>query len=72
MVVAALMVHLPNGFFMNWSGAQAGEGFEFHILAASLALVVAIGGAGALSFDRVLVAAKPRQEGSPARDRSEG
>lgn len=54
MVVAALMVHLPNGFFMNWSGAQGGEGFEFHILAAVLALVVTVGGAGALSLDRRL------------------
>ena len=24
MVVAAFIVHLPNGFFMNWSGAQGG------------------------------------------------
>ncbi len=54
MMVAALMVHLPNGFFMNWTGAQGGEGFEYHILAAALALVVTIGGAGALSVDRSL------------------
>lgn len=54
MVVATLMVHLPNGFFMNWTGAQPGEGFEFHILAAALALVVTLGGAGALSLDRRL------------------
>ncbi|HSH12418.1 MAG TPA: DoxX family protein [Desulfurivibrionaceae bacterium] len=57
MVTAALLVHLPNGFFMNWSGAQGGEGFEFHILAAALALVVTIGGAGALSLDRALATA---------------
>lgn len=54
MVGAVLMVHLPNGFFMNWSGAQPGEGFEFHMLAAALALVVTLGGAGALSLDRRL------------------
>src|SRR5262249_5985449 len=33
MAVAAYTVHLPNGFFMNWTGQQQGEGFEFHILA---------------------------------------
>lgn len=67
MVVAALMVHLPNGFFMNWSGSQGGEGFEFHILAAALAVVVTIGGAGALSLDRSL--ARPAG-GSDASDRA--
>ena len=28
MVGAIWLVHWPNGFFMNWSGKQAGEGFE--------------------------------------------
>lgn len=51
MLVATLMVHASNGFFMNWSGAQQGEGFEFHLLAVGLALVVMIRGAGALSLD---------------------
>ncbi|UCF20001.1 MAG: DoxX family protein [Gemmatimonadota bacterium] len=60
MVTAALIVHWPNGFFMNWSGSQGGEGFEFHILAAALALVVTVGGAGALSLDRLL--ARPASE----------
>jgi putative oxidoreductase len=54
MVVAALLVHLPNGFFMNWYGTQAGEGFEFHLLAVGLAMVVMIGGSGAASVDRAL------------------
>lgn len=54
MVGAILMSHLQHGFFMNWSGSQAGEGFEFHLLAIGLAAVVAIRGGGALSLDRVL------------------
>jgi putative oxidoreductase len=54
MLVATLTVHLPNGFFMNWSGQQAGEGFEYHILAIGLAAAVAIGGSGRLSIDRLL------------------
>jgi putative oxidoreductase len=28
MLGAIVMVHLPHGFFMNWFGKQAGEGFE--------------------------------------------
>src|SRR5919197_2346861 len=31
MVGAISLVHWPNGFFMNWSGKQAGEGFEYHL-----------------------------------------
>lgn len=54
MLVAVLTVHLANGFFMNWTGQQHGEGFEFHLLALGLALVVMIRGSGALSGDRLL------------------
>jgi putative oxidoreductase len=54
MVVATLLVHLPNGFFMNWSGTQKGEGFEMHILAFAMAVVLVIGGAGRLSIDRLI------------------
>lgn len=58
MVVAALTVHLPNGFFMNWSGSQAGEGYEFQILAVAIALALVLRGSGAWSLDRVLSAKK--------------
>jgi putative oxidoreductase len=54
MVGAVLTVHLPNGFFMNWSGAQAGEGFEFHLLAIGIALALMIKGSGSFSLDRLL------------------
>jgi putative oxidoreductase len=52
MVVAVAMVHWPNGFFMNWSGKQAGEGFEYHLLAIGIALVLMIYGAGKGSVDQ--------------------
>lgn len=55
MVVAALLVSWPNGFFMNWYGTQQGEGYEFHILAAALALVCVIRGGGKWSVDRWVV-----------------
>ena len=54
MTGAIFMVHLPNGFFMNWSGKQAGEGFEFHLLAIGIALVLMITGGGGLSIDGLI------------------
>jgi putative oxidoreductase len=52
MVVAIAMVHWQNGFFMNWSGKQAGEGFEYHVLAIGMAIVLMMYGAGRWSVDR--------------------
>lgn len=52
MLGATMLVHLPNGFFMNWSGQQAGEGFEFHLLAMAMAVALMLGGAGRASIDR--------------------
>lgn len=43
--------HLNNGFFMNWFGAQAGEGIEYFILVLGLALSLIISGGGKLSVD---------------------
>ena len=47
MLVAVMMIHRHVGFFMNWYGNQAGEGFEYHLLAMAIALVIIINGAGA-------------------------
>ena len=54
MLGAILTVHIQFGFFMNWAGTQAGEGFEFHILAIGLALVVLLKGGGLWSVDAAL------------------
>jgi putative oxidoreductase len=51
--VAALMAHVQNGFFMNWSGQQKGEGFEYHIVLVAISLVLMAGGAGRYSLDRL-------------------
>lgn len=51
MLGAIFMVHLQNGFFMNWFGSNAGEGYEYHILAVGLVLVVLIKGGGKWSID---------------------
>ncbi|MCZ6685689.1 MAG: DoxX family protein [Candidatus Dadabacteria bacterium] len=55
MLGAIFMVHIQNGFFMNWFGNQAGEGFEYHLLALGLSLVVLIKGGGKWSVDKMIV-----------------
>jgi len=55
-MLGAITTHVPNGFFMNWSGAQAGEGFEFHLLALALAVPLAVRGGGRWSLDGALAA----------------
>ena len=54
MLVATLMVHLPNGLFMNWQGNQRGEGFEYHLLALAIGFAILVRGSGALSLDLAL------------------
>jgi putative oxidoreductase len=54
MIGAVSLVHWRNGFFMNWYGNKAGEGFEYHILAIGIGLALIIGGAGNWSIDRVI------------------
>jgi putative oxidoreductase len=55
-ILVAAATHAPNGFFMNWFGQMAAgtEGYEYHLLAAALAVVVALEGSGALSADHAL------------------
>lgn len=52
MAGAVAMAHWNNGFFMNWSGKQAGEGFEYHILAIGISAALIISGAGSFSLDQ--------------------
>jgi putative oxidoreductase len=59
MAVAAIVGgHIHNGFFMNWTGSQKGEGVEFHLLAVGIAIAVMIKGSGALSLDRLITRSK--------------
>ncbi|MBV8552162.1 MAG: DoxX family protein [Acidobacteriaceae bacterium] len=59
MLVAILMVHHQFGFFMNWSGSQKGEGYEYHLLTLAITVFLMIKGAGAASLDRALSARVP-------------
>ena len=54
MVVAIALVHHRFGLFMNWSGAQKGEGYEYHLLVLALTVFLMICGGGAASIDRLL------------------
>ncbi|PYX75293.1 MAG: hypothetical protein DMG72_07760 [Acidobacteria bacterium] len=54
MVVAVAMVHRHFGFFVNWTGAQKGEGYEYHLLVLAITTFLMIRGAGAASVDRML------------------
>jgi putative oxidoreductase len=54
MLGAVAMVHGKLGFFMNWTGNQGGEGFEYHLLAIAILLVILIAGPGRLAVARVL------------------
>jgi putative oxidoreductase len=60
MAVAIAMVHHHFGLFMNWTGAQKGEGYEYHLLVLAITAFLMIRGAGAASIDRWL--------SSPAKD----
>lgn len=54
MLGAIAMVHWPHGFFINWFGQQAGEGFEYHLLVIGMGLSLLVTGAGKWSVDQVI------------------
>src|SRR6202023_123818 len=59
MVVAVALVHRQFGLFMNWTGAQKGEGYEYHFLVLAITAFLMIRGAGAASVDRRLFSSLP-------------
>jgi putative oxidoreductase len=54
MIGAITLVHSPNGFFMNWFGKQAGEGFEYHLLVIGVSIPLLINGGGKFSLDGLI------------------
>jgi putative oxidoreductase len=57
MAVAIALVHGRHGLFLNWSGDHEDHGYEYHLLALALAIVVIMRGSGALSLDHFLFTA---------------
>jgi putative oxidoreductase len=62
MVVAVITVHYENGFFVNWTGQQKGEGIEYFIYALALGVTLIVAGAGRYSVNAVIA----RQQGEGA------
>jgi putative oxidoreductase len=58
-LAVAATTHVSNGFFMNWTSANPGEGFEYHLLGIALAASIVVRGSGAFSLDRMLAARRP-------------
>lgn len=54
MFSGALIVHLPDGWMLNWYGKKKGEGIEYFVLLLALLLIVLIYGGGLFSVDYVL------------------
>jgi putative oxidoreductase len=54
MLGAITLVHLPHGFFMNWTGKQQGEGYEYHVLVIGIVIALLMTGAGRWSADRLI------------------
>ncbi|MGC3945030.1 MAG: DoxX family protein [Chryseolinea sp.] len=51
MLGAIVVTHAQYGFYMNWFGAQQGEGIEYHLLMIGLSIIIAVNGGGAYSVD---------------------
>jgi putative oxidoreductase len=49
--LAALFVHLKDGWSMNWTGKKKGEGVEYFVLLLSILMVLLIRGGGLWSID---------------------
>lgn len=57
LTTAMFLVHVQNGFFMNWFGKQQGEGIEYFLLIIGLALALVVSGGGRWSVDRATIKA---------------
>lgn len=47
----ALVIHLPDGWSMNWAGTKKGEGIEYFIMLLAILFTVILNGSGGLSVD---------------------
>lgn len=52
MTGALLMVHLPNGFFINWYQApNVQHGYEYNLVLMAMSLAIILGGSGRAALD---------------------
>jgi putative oxidoreductase len=66
MLVAAVVAHRNNGFFMDWANQKGVEGFEFHILAVGAATAIVLLGSGCCSIDRRVAGPREAEAAKPA------
>lgn len=64
MLGAIATVHWRNGFFMNWTGKQAGEGFEYHLLVIAICVALLLMGPGRRNLGRLLPLPKRADTGN--------
>ncbi len=50
-----ITTQLEHGFFMNWFGNQAGEGYEYSLLIIGLAISIIVNGSGKWSIDNIIL-----------------
>jgi putative oxidoreductase len=48
------IIHIKNGFFMNWFGNNGGEGYEYFLLWIAIAVTLTLTGGGKYSVDEVI------------------
>ncbi|MBS1637789.1 MAG: DoxX family protein [Bacteroidetes bacterium] len=54
MIGAIITTNYKFGFFMNWFGAQKGEGFEYHLLVIGICVALLLTGSGKYSLDSLI------------------
>lgn len=67
MLGAIVIVHWPQGFFMNWFGQQQGEGFEYHLLVIAMSAALVLTGGGKWALDSAVARWLERGEAAPDR-----
>lgn len=53
LMAVAMQYHFDNGYFINWTGNQLGEGLEFHLLYIGAAIALVLLGGGRFAFLRL-------------------
>jgi putative oxidoreductase len=55
MAGAIFTINYKNGLFMNWTGSQKGEGFEYHLLVIGICIGLLFTGSGKYSADSLII-----------------
>lgn len=53
-MTGAMIINMPNGWLMNWTGQKKGEGIEYFILLLAINIFIIIKGSGPLALDNLI------------------